>query len=341
MKCKISYIIRLNTIDDYILKKLQFYLIELKLLSEYCDLIKNKYDPIFYNEHVSNNLINPNDPTTNFFDYNSTEHKKLLSFFYNNKLIINYNIISNNYAVIDYNKNDYTNCDYFNLYLNFYQNSISKKCIDVNNQKFKSIILTENFIIFDNCENLICNKDIVNKVQFQEYNTGFCTIYFINKSLGDFLLNNNFTGFELLQVININTSEVIFYQLKVINIIKESKIKTEISSLFDSAGIVYPSKRSPLHDYYLKRQDVCIYNQEYIANNFKDFNISYLAFDDFYKNSNNFITRPQLIVSRRTMLLLKQHKSKFAIQPIYSTKNVDINIFNLNNEIKQLINKCK
>lgn len=206
MKCKISYIIRLNTIDDSILKKLQSYFIELKVLPEYCDLIQNKYDPIFYNEDIDNNLINSNDQSTNFFDYNSTEHKKILSFFYNNKLIINYNIIINNYAVIDYDKNDYNSCEYFNLYLNFYQSSISKKCIDANTQKFMPTILTENFIMFDNHENLVCNKNIVNKIQFQEYNTGFCTIYFINKSLGDFLLNNSFTGFKLLPVKNTNNS---------------------------------------------------------------------------------------------------------------------------------------
>ena len=179
MKYKISYTIRLNTIDDFILKELQSYLIELKVLPEYCDLIQIKYDHIFYNEEINDDLINSNDQSTDFFDYNSTEHKKILKFFYDKSLIINYNIIANNYSIIDYDKNDYKNCEYFKLYLNFYQSPISKRCLDVNNQKFMPITLTENFIIFDNCENLICNKDIVSKVQFQEHNIGFCTIYFI------------------------------------------------------------------------------------------------------------------------------------------------------------------
>ena len=341
MRYKISYIIRLNTIDDSILKELQNYMIDLKILPKYHDFIKSKYDPFFFTKKSILNSINPNDPSTDFFDYNSIEHKKLLDFFYNNNLIINNNIINNTYPIIDYNKNDYSNCEYFILNLNFYQSSIPKKYIDINNLKFKPITLTESFIIFDNDESLICNKDIMSKIQFQEYNNGFSTIYFINKSLGEFLLTNNFTGFELFPVKHINTNEIIFYQLKVMNIIKQSKIKTEISSLFDGKGFAYPSKKSPLHDYYLKRQDICIYNQDYIINNFKDFNISYFSFEDFYPNSNNFITRPKLIVSHRTMLLLKQHKSKFAMAPIYSTQNIDINIFKLNKEIKHLINKCK
>lgn len=341
MRYKISYIIRLNTIDDFILKKLQDYMIELKILPKYYDFIKSKYDPFFFTEESILNSINPNDPSSDFFDYDSMEHKKLLDFFYNNNLVIDHNIINTNYAIIEYDKNDYNNCEYFILYLNFYQSSIPQKYIDINNLKFKPITLTENFIIFDNYESLICNKDIVSKIQFQEYNNGFSNIYFINKSLGNFLLVNNFTGFELFPVRHINTNEIIFYQLKVVNIIKLSEIKTEISSLFDNTEIIYPSKTSPLYDYYLKRQDICIYNQEYIENNFKDFNIFYFAFKDSSSNCSNYLTRPQLVVSKRAMLLLKQHKSKFAINPIYSTENIDINIFSLSKEIKTLINRCK
>lgn len=337
MKYKINYTIRLHTINDSILKEMQSYMIELKILAEYYDLIKIKYDTDFCNEETKDCLINSfNNPSTEFFDYNSIEHKKILNFFINKGLILNYNIIKSSYAIIEYNKNDYINCEYFKLFFN-YQSNISEKCINANNQKIKPVNLTENFIIFDNSENLVCNKNIVNKVQFQEYNTGYANIYFINKSLGEFFLNNNFTGFELFPVKENSTDEIIFYQLKVTNIIEQPKIKTEISSLFDDREIVYPSERSPLHNYYKKNNDVCIYNEEYIINNFKDFNISYFACIDSYGNSNNFITRPEIIVSKRVMSLLKQHKSKFTMVPVYSTNNIGIDTFNLNKEVKQLI----
>ncbi len=334
MKCKIYYEIILDTIEDSILKEMQDYMIKLKILPDYYDLVKIKYDYDFYDEETKEYIRYSSNPSTEFFDYNSMEHKKILKFNGEKGLVLNYNIIKGAYEIIEYSKSDYINCEYFKLILNFYQSNISEKCINENNKKINPINLTENFIIFDNKESLVCNKNIVNKVQFQEYNTGYANLYFINKSLGEFFEDNNFTGFKLLPVKKINTDEIIFYQLKVTNIIEQPKIKTEISSLFSNEGVFYPTEKSPLCNYFKKDNDVCIYNDEYILNNFKDFNLSYMAFND----SDKFFVRPEITVSRRVMLLLKQHKSKFAMIPIYSDKNIDINKFIIDKEVKELIN---
>ena len=57
-----------------------------------------------------------------------------------------------------------------------------------------------------------------------------------------------------------------------------------------------------------------------------------------FKDSDKFFVRQEITVSRRVMLLLKQHKSKFAMIPIYSDKNIDINKFIIDKEVKELIN---
>ncbi|WP_207707494.1 hypothetical protein, partial [Clostridium tarantellae] len=163
-------------------------------------------------------------------EYNSYDHKLFLEFIYNNNLIIGKHILIYECIDIDYYKNDFKNLEYFQLILNEYQNNMSKKCELYNFEKFKLISLTEDFVVLDNNENLISNKDIVKKVQFQGYYNGITELYFINKQLGNFISNHNFTGFKLKPVYKINTNEILFYQLKVINIVEAPNISTEISS---------------------------------------------------------------------------------------------------------------
>ncbi|WP_170272338.1 hypothetical protein, partial [Clostridium tarantellae] len=61
--------------------------------------------------------------------------------------------------------------------------------------------------------------------------------------------------------------------------------------------------------------------------------------DDTSKNQ--IITMTELIISERLMLILKQKKARFSLEPIYSNKTVNVKMFNLNEEIKQLLEKCK
>lgn len=331
MKFQIKYYIRLNSIDDSILKELQNWMIDLKFIPEYNNFIKQKYNRYFSNQEN-------NDIDTGFFYYNSQKHKKLLEFFCIKNLKINKNIFKNSFSVIKYNKKELDVAEYFRLKLSDYTSSMSENCDCINVQKFKSNILTENFIIYDNSEPLVCNRDIVKKIEFQEYYTGVASVYFISKSLGEYMLDNNFTGFKLLPVKKINTNETLFYQVKIINVIEEAQVKTEVAILNDNTNFVYPSKDSKYHNYYKKRDDVSIYNQEYIENTFKDFNMYYYTLEDFRDENNIMKTHIELIVSKRVMLLLKKHKSRFYKTPIFSNENIYINKPFLDPEIKQLIN---
>ncbi|MPQ45263.1 hypothetical protein, partial [Clostridium tarantellae] len=273
MKYNICYTIRLNTIEDTLLTSLQYYLKELKLLNEYYDLIKDKHN----NDCYEYKTIFNNDPVTNLLDYNSTKHKLLLNFFYKNNLKLGYNIIIDDYAILLYSKRDLKYTKYFKANLGEFESSITEKCIEINNKKLKSISLTENFIIFNNSENLVCNKDILKKIQFQQYNNGYMNIYFINKNLGEFLLKNNFTGFQLKPVNKIDTNEVLFYQMIITNIIEQPRISTEFTFLNKKVCFSYPTINSILYNYFKKNIDIYIYDEYYMKNNFCDFNISYYS----------------------------------------------------------------
>lgn len=249
MKCRIKYTIRLGNIEDSILKELQDYMINLGVLLKNNNFIVDKYS------RYENNDEADYDPESEFIYYDSQEHKKLLEFFYEKNLKINYNIIKGSFPLISYDKEDYERAEYVKLYLFAYSSNLSEECVDINNRRFKSKTVTEEFIIFDNEEELVCDRNIVEKIQFQEYINELLNIYFISKPFAEFILKHKFTGFKLSPVRKINSDKIMFYQLKITNVIKQPNIVTEVASLYDNKEFIYPSRDSKLYDHYQKIED--------------------------------------------------------------------------------------
>nr|WP_300001923.1 hypothetical protein [Tissierella sp.] len=341
MRYKIKYIIRLGTIEDSLLKELQEYMIGLGVLFKNNNFILDKYSRYEHDDE------DDYDPESEFIYYDSPEHRKLLEFFYQKGLKINYNIIKNSFPLIYYDKKDYERAEYIMLYLVAYSSNLSEESIDINNSRFKSKPVTEEFIIFDNEEELVCDRNIVKKIQFQEYINELLSIYFISKPFAEFLLKHKFTGFKLSPVRKINSDKILFYQMKITNIIKQPSLATEVSLLYSNKEFIYPSKDSIFYEYYRKTYDIAIYNDEYAKNNFKDFNLTYNAYERSHYETGSFnevikfLTRSELIVSKRFMLLAKHYKAKMGTVPVYTDRTIDITQDFLDQEIKELIKKCE
>lgn len=332
MKCSLTYAIKIQLIEDEILKKLNDLLNELKSLFKTYKLIEDKYSD---DEYIANY-----DISVRPIEYKSHDNKVFLKFIYDNNLRIGQHIILFDSLMIGYDKNDFKNVKYFLLHLNQYENNMSERCETYNFEKMRLVPLTEDFATFDNTENLISNKAIVKKVQFQGYYNGWIELYFISKYLGEFILKHNFTGFQLKPVYKINTDEVLFYQLKVTNVIEAPSIVTEIASLNKEEVYVYPKKDSKLYNFYIKNIDVKIYDKNYIKNNFCDFNMYYYSHKDAIYENKRF-TGIELVVSERVLVLFKHYKMKSFETSIYSTEYVNIDMYKLDEEVKELTEKCR